>query len=740
MRGIYVHMVQQLPARMSLDVTGVFFSPRHQLSAWKSDVIKCLVSKLICLTIHGYIYHPSTFFFGLEEQAILVRPQKGNLSPPVREMEELTVNQHRSDVGKTHTKKNVCHNANVVTVPCGRGVRHSDRRIGRGPSFLFSATKSITLLLSSHCWLPWEKSVRGAEMGELLTAPFLECIERRVSRGLTRSMQLPARMSLDVTGVFFSPRHQLSAWKSGVIKCLGFWAKSSWPPTIEENSSLFDITIYTDCSQLETGLSGSGIAIYKDKILEKISLSHPRHLSVYKSEFSAIDTGLKDININSPSKIIIYFDSRAAIYTLQSYFSSQEPLLKSIAKSVSRLPANSSVTVQWLPAHVGIPGNELADSLAKAGALGLPEARESTTQLDERDLLRTIKTQCLQEWKSDATHDWYRAGGTSTGSNMENTCPFQGCSQTFSNTLEAMLHSTSCQFCLVDCPLSCGTKILRKDRSSHLSLSCQHLFGSCQFCWAVPTRDSLQQHEALCGQIGASPGQSVHSDSKNPQSCGLLDQGGTKEEPATVLQTTATTGCDVKCQDLENPVKLAEVGLDLRLGVQNWVPGVRVNDVDNNIMKYLNLEERAEALERRARENNLIIYGIESAETDSRELLLQKVKKLMAEDMQTTDDVVIAECHRLDRGPKVPILIEVPDHESRISLLKNSSKLRILNIFMSRDYSLQIREQRKILIEKRKELYKKGIGSKLRDIKLLLNGINYMVVEGQVVNAKGEPI
>ncbi|UYV72455.1 hypothetical protein LAZ67_9003217, partial [Cordylochernes scorpioides] len=129
--------------------------------------------------------------------------------------------------------------------------------------------------------------------------------------------------------------------------------------------------------------------------------------------------------------------------------------------------------------------------------------------------------------------------------------------------------------------------------------------------------------------------------------------------------------------------------------------------ISHNTLKIKNLEERAEALERRARENNLIIYGIESAETDSRELLLQKVNKLMAEDMQITDDVVIAECHRLGRGPKAPILIEVPDHESRISLLKNSFKLRMLNIFMSRDYSPQIREQRKILIEKRKELYKK---------------------------------
>ncbi|UYV70726.1 hypothetical protein LAZ67_8000382 [Cordylochernes scorpioides] len=77
-----------------------------------------------------------------------------------------------------------------------------------------------------------------------------------------------------------------------------------------------------------------------------------------------------------------------------------------------------SPQINYLIAHVGIPGNELADSLAKAGALGLPEARESTTQLDERDLLRTIKTQCLQEWKSNAAHDWYRAGGTSIGSTL----------------------------------------------------------------------------------------------------------------------------------------------------------------------------------------------------------------------------------------------------------------------------------------------------------------------------------
>ncbi|UYV69554.1 hypothetical protein LAZ67_6003952 [Cordylochernes scorpioides] len=54
--------------------------------------------------------------------------------------------------------------------------------------------------------------------------------------------------------------------------------------------------------------------------------------------------------------------------------------------------------------------------MAEESAKPQPAARESTTQQEERDLLRTIKTQCLQEWKSNAAHDWYRAEGTSTGS------------------------------------------------------------------------------------------------------------------------------------------------------------------------------------------------------------------------------------------------------------------------------------------------------------------------------------
>ncbi|UYV62748.1 CANX [Cordylochernes scorpioides] len=61
--------------------------------------------------------------------------------------------------------------------------------------------------------------------------------------------QLPARMSLDVTGVFFSTRHQLSAWKSGVIKCLGFWAKR-WSISLCGREAMYPFDVhhtYTFC-------------------------------------------------------------------------------------------------------------------------------------------------------------------------------------------------------------------------------------------------------------------------------------------------------------------------------------------------------------------------------------------------------------------------------------------------------------------------------------------------------------
>ncbi|UYV78706.1 hypothetical protein LAZ67_16002498 [Cordylochernes scorpioides] len=60
--------------------------------------------------------------------------------------------------------------------------------------------------------------------------------------------------------------------------------------------------------------------------------------------------------------------------------------------------------------------NEMLDSVRDD-----PNLFQRVITGDEADLLRTIKTQCLQELKSNAAHDWYRAGETSTGNSADLT-------------------------------------------------------------------------------------------------------------------------------------------------------------------------------------------------------------------------------------------------------------------------------------------------------------------------------
>ncbi|UYV65012.1 hypothetical protein LAZ67_3002816 [Cordylochernes scorpioides] len=93
------------------------------------------------------------------------------------------------------------------------------------------------------------------------------------------------------------------------------------------------------------------------------------------------------------------------------------PMAPDSCKSPTPPASASNQTGLWHISHVGIPGNELTDTLEKSGALGHPEVRESTTQLDERDLFHTIKTQCLQEWKSNAAYgcDYPYEQGTFVG-------------------------------------------------------------------------------------------------------------------------------------------------------------------------------------------------------------------------------------------------------------------------------------------------------------------------------------
>ncbi|UYV67800.1 hypothetical protein LAZ67_5002103 [Cordylochernes scorpioides] len=159
-----------------------------------------------------------------------------------------------------------------------------------------------------------------------------------------------------------------------------------------------------------------------------------------------------------------------------------------------------------------------------------------------------------------------------------------------------------------------------------------------------------------------------------------------------------------------------------------------------NSLKVNELEARVEFFETRLREPNLVFYGIEREGDENQADCNLKIQNVIRDKMEIGDDLKITKCHRLSRGSNAPVLVVVPDYADRAKIFKNAYKLRDTKISISKDYSKNVREQRRILIAKRKELGERGIKSKLRDNKLFVNDKVCKVMNGQVVDSTGAAI
>ncbi|GBM47917.1 Atrial natriuretic peptide receptor 2 [Araneus ventricosus] len=84
------------------------------------------------------------------------------------------------------------------------------------------------------------------------------------------------------------------------------------------------------------------------------------------------------------------------------------------AETVDRWPlgVDHEVHLQWIPSHVDIYGNEVADNLAKQGTA---EPLCSTHSLTYDEIYSIRKNKDLKTWRVPPSHDWYKrssAGGS----------------------------------------------------------------------------------------------------------------------------------------------------------------------------------------------------------------------------------------------------------------------------------------------------------------------------------------
>ena len=126
------------------------------------------------------------------------------------------------------------------------------------------------------------------------------------------------------------------------------------------------IPIYTDGSKSQDGV---GFAT----VFPDFTIKRRLHncASVFTAELYAILLALKFLVTLSENSFVIVSDSRSALLAIEAY-NSKHPLIMEIQQWLHLIfSKHKKVEFCWVPSHIGIPTNELADTHAKAAVQDL---------------------------------------------------------------------------------------------------------------------------------------------------------------------------------------------------------------------------------------------------------------------------------------------------------------------------------------------------------------------------------
>lgn len=152
--------------------------------------------------------------------------------------------------------------------------------------------------------------------------------------------------------------------------------------------------IYTDGSKNKIG-SGCSIHTLETNLQFKLPEMYP----IFKCETYAILKALIFIDNSPLNKFIIFSDSLSGIKAIKNT-TKYDTIIQEIQELSTRIIQNGKkIIIIWIPSHIGIPGNEAADSLAKnACALETPEKNAT---IDPQDLKKFFKNATLKSWNEN---------------------------------------------------------------------------------------------------------------------------------------------------------------------------------------------------------------------------------------------------------------------------------------------------------------------------------------------------
>ena len=191
-----------------------------------------------------------------------------------------------------------------------------------------------------------------------------------------------------------------------ILKLLAYEVIESYPEDI--------IHAYTDGSAVNAILNGGcGAIIYTPDQDDPVRISRPcgTHCHNYDAEIEAIQKTLNTLGRTfedgtvEPTDIVIFTDSQSAVEAVENWKSEAARNVEKVVLTsdfISRL-YGVEITLQWIPAHCGVKGNEIADKLAKQGSRMPQEASNTPYYTAKQIAKQKSKEEWHNKWRTDET-------------------------------------------------------------------------------------------------------------------------------------------------------------------------------------------------------------------------------------------------------------------------------------------------------------------------------------------------
>lgn len=168
--------------------------------------------------------------------------------------------------------------------------------------------------------------------------------------------------------------------------------------------------IYTDAS-INNNNDNRGLGIFHHNTKEEIKYLINNPISIKSAEIIAILIAVKQALDMKHDKICIFTDSLSSVKSIENTIRTQNNnYYENLIKNLAYLNPQQEIKICWIPAHIGLSGNEIADKIAKEATLS---GSILNIKIDPKDIRNIIANNIWKEWEN-----YYRNNTTTVGKHL----------------------------------------------------------------------------------------------------------------------------------------------------------------------------------------------------------------------------------------------------------------------------------------------------------------------------------